>query len=522
MNVSLQSNPKTVLLADDDAAILTVLSRAMKQAGYTVMASDTISDIDAWVAQGLGDAVVTDVTMPRGNGLDGLARWRMKRPEMPVIVMSAHNTLLNAAKAQELGAVTFLPKPFDLEVLMGALERVVSHPSLGVSNHPHDSRLTTDDSEGMVRISDDLVLVGKSAAMKQVFATLAKLIGNDLTVLIRGESGTGKERVAQALHALSRRKAKPFVALNMAAIPRELIESALFGHEKGAFTGAHSKQIGAFEQAMGGTLFLDEIGDMPMEAQTRLLRVLQEQQVTPIGATKAIPTDVRVIAATHRDLAALVARGDFREDLYFRLHVVPLALPALRAHVEDIPLLVDYFMGLASRRGLRAKTLDQAAMAELMAHSWPGNVRELEHLIYRLCALVSHERVTGDDVLAVLAPSPPLALAVADGRPSEGLTLHRTNASVTSERNLGTVIEAWLATQIDGYFAAYGDALPPPGLYDRLLMRLEKPLITATLRATAGNQIKAAEILGINRNTLRKKMRLLAISAKSLMLKDAA
>ncbi|MBX9726570.1 MAG: sigma-54 dependent transcriptional regulator, partial [Rickettsiales bacterium] len=350
--------PKTVLLADDDAGILTVLTRAIKAQGYAVMASANISDVDAWVTQGLGDVVVTDVTMPRGNGLEGLQRWQAKRPDLPVIVMSAHNTLLNAAKAQELGAVTFLPKPFDLNELMEAIKEVVSPESLVVSKHTHDSRLSTHDSEGFVRISDDLVLVGKSPAMKAVFATLAKLIGNDLTVLITGESGTGKERVARALHELSRRKTSPFVALNMAAIPRELIESALFGHEKGSFTGATAKQTGAFEQASGGTLFLDEIGDMPMEAQTRLLRVLQEQQVMPIGATKAIATDVRVIAATHRDLSALVASATFREDLYFRLHVVPLALPALRDHAEDVPLLVQHFMGLVGKRGLSAKTLN--------------------------------------------------------------------------------------------------------------------------------------------------------------------
>lgn len=492
---------KTVLLADDDAGILTVLTRAMTAQGYTVMASENISDVDAWVAQGLGDVVVTDVTMPRGNGLDGLARWVARRPDLPVIVMSAHNTLLNAAKAQELGAVTFLPKPFDLRELIEALKKVTSH----------QSPVASKDEEGVVRISDDLVLVGKSPAMKTVFATLAKLIGNDLTVLISGESGTGKERVAKALHELSRRKAKPFVALNMAAIPRELIESALFGHEKGAFTGATAKQTGAFEQAMGGTLFLDEIGDMPMEAQTRLLRVLQEQQVMPIGAAKAIATDVRVIAATHRDLTALVVSGAFREDLYFRLHVVPLALPPLREHADDVPLLVNHFMGLAHARGLTAKTLDASAMDALMTHNWPGNVRELEHLIYRLCALVTRNTVHASDITPLLTPSQRAA------QPRANLTLHSH-----SHASIPAAMETMLATQIDAYFAAHGESLPAAGVYDRLLARLEKPLIIAALRATAGNQIKAAEILGLNRNTLRKKMRDLEISAKSLMLKDAA
>lgn len=500
----MNTTPKTVLLADDDAGILTVLTRAMKAQGYAVKASENITDIDAWVAQGLGDVVVTDVTMPRGNGLDGLARWQAKRPELPVIVMSAHNTLLNAAKAHDLGAVTFLPKPFDLNELMEALKKATTHHSAVSGN---------DSAEGIVKISDDLILVGKSPAMKAVFATLAKLIGNDLTVLISGESGTGKERVARALHELSRRKAKPFVALNMAAIPRELIESALFGHEKGSFTGAHSKQLGAFEQAHGGTLFLDEIGDMPMEAQTRLLRVLQEQEVMPIGATKAFKTDVRVIAATHRDLSALVMSGQFREDLYFRLHVVPLALPSLREHVEDVPLLVQHFMSLAAARGLAAKMLDSDAIAALMAHDWTGNVRELENLVYRICAMTQRSTVTAKDVSPLLSTPPQKTL----NAPRAPLALHsQMDASIPEE------IERFLRTQMAAYFAAHGDALPANGVYERLLARFEKPLIAESLRATGGNQIKAAEMLGLNRNTLRKKMRELDIDAKSLMLRDAA
>jgi two-component system nitrogen regulation response regulator GlnG len=506
----MNTHPKTVLLADDDASILTVLTRAMKAQGYVVKASENITDIDAWVTQGLGDVVVTDVTMPRGNGLEGLQRWQAKRPDLPVIVMSAHNTLLNAARAQELGAVTFLPKPFDLNELMEALKNATSHAA------PASSK---ELDEGVVRINDELVLVGKSPVMKQVFATLAKLIGNDLTVLITGESGTGKECVAQALHSLSKRKAKPFVALNMAAIPRELVESALFGHEKGAFTGAHSKQTGAFEQAHGGTLFLDEIGDMPMEAQTRLLRVLQEHEVTPIGATRAIKTDVRVIAATHRDLSALVASGSFREDLYFRLHVVPLALPALRDHAEDVPLLVNHFMGLASVRGLTAKTLDASALEALMQYAWPGNVRELEHLIYRLCALTQRSVVLGSDVAPLLTAAPTKPALMVGERTEQKPSLAVDNRSGDPALD---ELEQLITKRIANYFHAQGKQLPAEGLYERMLARLEKPLIAATLRATGGNQIKAAEILGLNRNTLRKKMRDLGIDAKSLMQKDAA
>ena len=494
------TTPKTVLLADDDASILTVLTRAMTQAGFIVRASEHLSDLDAWIAQGIGDAVVTDVTMPRGNGLDGLARWQKLRPELPVIVMSAHNTLLNAARAQDLGAVTFLPKPFDLQVLMDALRQATGSA---------EKQTSPEAEDGEVRISDGLVLVGKSPAMQLVFTTLAKLIGNDLSVLITGESGTGKEMVAQALHQLSRRKDKPFVALNMAAIPRELIESALFGHEKGSFTGAHQKQVGAFEQAHGGTLFLDEIGDMPMEAQTRLLRVLQEQQVMPIGATRAIATDVRIVAATHRDLRKLVAAGQFREDLYFRLHVVPLPLPPLRERPEDIAPLAAHFMRSASARGLTSKQLDASAIAALARHPWKGNVRELQHVIYRICALSIPHAVRAADISMLLNQTPP------EEAPA-------TTPAVEGNEAIPQNIEAFLQMQLKRYFAAHEGGLPAPGLYDRLLARIERPLIVQTLRATGGNQIRAAEILGINRNTLRKKMRELNIDTKQLLMSDAA
>lgn len=503
----MSTTPKTVLLADDDASILTVLTRAMKAQGFTVKASENISDIDAWVAEGLGDVVVTDVTMPRGNGLEGLARWQAKRSDLPVIVMSAHNTLLNAARAQELGAVTFLPKPFDLNELMEALKKVTGDKWQVTSE--------TNEAEGIVKISDELILIGKSPAMKAVFATLAKLIGNDLTVLITGESGTGKERIARALHALSKRKTNEFVALNMAALPRELIESALFGHEKGAFTGAASKQIGAFEQANGGTLFLDEIGDMPMEAQTRLLRVLQENEVTPIGSTRTIKTDVRIIAATHRDLGSLVAAGKFREDLYFRLHVVPMALPALRDHVGDIPLLVAHFMQLAAARGLSPKTLDGSAMQVLSTYSWPGNVRELEHLVYRLCAMIPAAAVAAQDI----APLLDAASMRTASQPVHNTPLLAVNRS--DHEPLLEELERSIAKHFARHFPSLCNGIPS-GLHDRLLARLERPLIDATLRLTGGNQIKAADILGLNRNTLRKKMRELGIDAKSLMQKDAA
>jgi two-component system nitrogen regulation response regulator GlnG len=313
----------------------------------------------------------------------------------------------------------------------------------------------------------------------------------DLTVMISGESGTGKELVARALHDYGKRRSGPFVAVNMAAIPRDLIEAELFGHEKGAFTGANSRNPGRFEQAEGGTLFLDEIGDMPMEAQTRLLRVLQQGEYTTVGGRTPIKTDVRIIAATNKDLRVLIQQGLFREDLFFRLNVVPLRLPPLRERIEDVPDLIRHFLAQAEREGLPAKQLDQPAFDRLKRHRWPGNVRELENLARRLAALYPQETITAPVIEAELAQPPVPGVGEERG----------------SEETLMAAVERHLAR----YFASFADGLPPPGLYHRILREMEYPLLSAALAATRGNQIRAADLLGVNRNTLRKKIRELDI-----------
>ncbi|MEM7652171.1 MAG: sigma 54-interacting transcriptional regulator, partial [Pseudomonadota bacterium] len=312
----------TILIADDDRSIRTVLNQALGRLGHEVRATGNASTLWRWVEEGSGDLVITDVVMPDENGLDLIPRIKRIRPNLRVIVMSAQNTLLTAVKATERGAFEYMPKPFDLKELISVVERALTEPS--------GDGQAGSDKNGAAGSEDQLPLIGRSTAMQEIYRILARLMATDLTVMITGESGTGKELVARALHDYGKRRSGPFVAVNMAAIPRDLIESELFGHEKGAFTGALTRATGRFEQASGGTLFLDEIGDMPPEAQTRLLRVLQEGEYTTIGGRTPIRSDVRIVAATHRDLQQLIRQGLFREDLYYRLNVVPIRLPPLR------------------------------------------------------------------------------------------------------------------------------------------------------------------------------------------------
>ncbi len=472
----------TVLIADDDSAIRTVVSQALSRNGYTVRATSNAATLWSWVSNGEGDLVITDVVLPDENGLDLVPRIRKIRPDLRVIVMSAQNTLLTALKANQRGAFEYLPKPFDLNELVSVVKKAFSQPT---SQPGGPKRVDPEE--------DQLPLIGRSPAMQEIYRTLARLIGTDLTVMITGESGTGKELVARALHDYGARKSGTFVAINMAAIPRELIESELFGHERGAFTGAGQRHVGRFEQAEGGTLFLDEIGDMPLEAQTRLLRVLQEGEYTTVGGRSAIRTNVRIIAATHRNLRRLVSQGLFREDLFYRLNVVPIRLPPLRERTEDIPLLARHFLSEVESEGLPAKRIDEAGMARLVDYRWPGNVRELENLIRRLAALYSQELIGLDVIEAELSEAPVMG--------DEG------EVETHEGESLGASVERHLRD----YFGAHKDRLPPPGLYDRILREIERPMLTLSLEATRGNQIKAARLLGLNRNTLRKKLRELDI-----------
>ncbi|MFQ3594560.1 MAG: nitrogen regulation protein NR(I) [Sphingomonadaceae bacterium] len=481
-------NAGTVIVVDDDAGIRTVVRQALLRAGHSVRTTDSAAGLWKLIDSGLGDVMVTDVLLPDANGLDLLPLVAERRPDLPVIVMSAQNTLSTAVKATEMGAFDYLPKPFDLN----ELARCVASALEGRGRKGANEREETP--------AEQIPMIGRSPAMQDVYRTLARVVPTDLTVMVLGESGTGKELVARALHDLGPRRSGPFIAINMAAIPRELIETELFGHERGAFTGAQGRGIGKFEQAQGGTLFLDEIGDMPADAQTRLLRVLQSGEFTTVGGNRTIRADVRIVAATHKDLRRLIDAGQFREDLFYRLNVVPIRLPPLRARSEDIAELANHFLERAAAEGLPRKRLDPQALAWLKARPWPGNVRELENAMRRIAALARDDLVTAAALELHLAraeqteadPRAPIHLQP-DGR----------------AQDLESVVASWLGAR----FSASAE-LPPDGLYDRLLAQFERPLLETALTLTGGNQLRAAKLLGVNRNTLRKMLQVRGVDAR--------
>ena len=463
-----------ILVVDDDAAIRTVVGQALKRDGHRVVTVATIAEAELQLAASPPDVLVTDVVLPDGNGLDLVERIVAAHPGLPAIVLSAQNTLTTAVRSNEVGAFDYLPKPFDLDALSQSVQSALARGSGGM--------LEPTEAEDKT-----LPLIGRSPAMQDVYRIIARVVSNDLTVLVSGESGTGKELVARAIHDLGPRRRSPFLALNMAAIPRELIEAELFGHERGAFTGAQARSAGRFEQAAGGTLFLDEIGDMPMEAQTRLLRVLQSGEFTTVGGARTIRADVRIVAATNRDLAQLVGTGQFREDLFYRLNVVPVTLPALRARRQDIALLARHFLDRAVEDGLPRKQLAADAVAVLEAYDWPGNVRELENMMRRMSVLARDERIDGAEVRGMLG-------------------------DVVPQRTVGdTGIEAAIHARIARMATEEPNALDDGTLYDRIIAEVERPLIEALLMRHGNNQLRAAKALGINRNTLRKRLDVLGI-----------
>ncbi|MCH2487477.1 MAG: sigma-54 dependent transcriptional regulator, partial [Erythrobacter sp.] len=453
----------SVLLVEDDRAIATVVSEALGEEGYRVTACTSIAQRDALLAETRFDVMLTDIMLEDGDGLDDIAILRQRAPDMPVIVLSAQNTLDTAVRASDSEAFEYFPKPFDLDELLRAVAQAVAR------------RIESGDASGdaLPSSGEGLPFIGRSPAMQSVYRMITKVLRNDLTVLVTGESGTGKELVAEAIHQLGARRTGPFVAVNMAAIPHDLIESELFGHERGAFTGAVAQAIGKFEQANGGTLFLDEIGDMPAEAQTRLLRALQSGSIRRVGGRREIAVDVRIVAATNRALGPMIAAGTFREDLFYRLNVVPIELPPLRERREDIGALARHFLALAESEGLSRHTITDDAVEALAMLPWRGNVRELRNVVFRLALNARQEAIDRSLV--------------------EEITANETRAATTGAADD-------FAAALDGFLA---EAAPQPGtLYHAALARFEKPLVEYALRETDGNQLRAAQLLGINRNTL--------------------
>ena len=491
-------NGTHILLADDDPSLRLVLGESLSHAGYQVSTAETLAECLYKVADPAHKVLVCDVMFPDGNSLEQMDTIRAIRPDLAIIVMSAQSTLITAVKAREHAVDAYLPKPFPLDELTQCIAGLLSRKDAPPDQKNDLVDQADQDSANMqIQKNETSPIIGKSRAMQEIYRTIARLMATDLTVIITGESGSGKEVVARAIHDLGERSKKPFVALNMAAIPRDLIESELFGYEKGAFTGADKQTQGRFDQAAGGTLFLDEIGDMPIDTQTRLLRVLQDGYFTRVGGRESIRANARIIAATHKHLDAEIEKGSFRQDLYYRLNVVPIAVPALRERPEDIPDLINHIMEKSHKDGLDKKSITSSALHMMMQYHWPGNVRELENLIRRLMVLIDDDHIDAHHL-------PDMAIMLNERKPDQ-------DVDQLSPHNLSQCIN----DHIGRYFDAHEGDLPTNGIYDRIIAEVEKPLIMTTLSVTRGNQLKAAEVLGINRNTLRKKIITLGIDPKS-------
>ena len=469
---------KTLIIAEDDESIRLVTSRYLQDLGYDVILASNLKELWKLIESNKGDALITDVMLPDGELFDILPQIIEYRESLPVIVVSAKNNLQTAISATKQGAYEYLPKPFDLDELQKLVKKAL------------ESKQNSKNKTKLKNESEKQLIVGRSPSMQELYKSIARLSQNDLTVMIYGESGTGKELVAKALHKYSARSEKPFIALNMAAIPNDLIESELFGHEKGSFTGAHQKSDGKFKLAEKGTLFLDEIGDMPIDAQTRLLRVLQEGEFTPIGGKEKILADTRIIAATHKNLSSLIEKGEFREDLFYRLNVVPINIPPLRERKEDIPELVNHFLEKAKTLKLEPKKFNTESFQILEKYQWPGNVRELENFILKLCALYTDEIIMNEDLVKEIKNLQKLDQQMLD-----------------TDSQFSKILENYLSKNINKINTEYqGD------VYNYFVTELEKVLLFEVLKNKNGNQLKAAELLGLNRNTLRKKITELNIS----------
>jgi two-component system nitrogen regulation response regulator GlnG len=461
-----------VLVADDEASIRFVLREALEGMGCAVEEARTGEDARRMLTDEPFDLALLDIRMPGPTGLELLAELASRGTQAPIVViLTAQQSFEHAIEAMKLGAFDFMTKPFDLAQLRATVEKALRQ------RDQRDELAELRRRVGEAFRSGE-ALVGQSAAMIETFKTIGRVAQTEASVLIRGESGTGKELAARAIHYHSRRREGPFLAVNLASLPAELVESELFGHERGAFTGALMARTGRFRDAQGGTLLLDEIGDLPLSLQAKLLRVLQDREVTPVGGQRAIAVDARIVAATHVDLERAVREGRFREDLYFRLNVVPIFMPPLRDRKQDIAPLAEHFVRrLARELGVRERWPTRAALEALAAHDWPGNVRELENVIKRALVLASGEVLGPEDLR--------FAASLTRAEPADWTALAR--------QELAELARA----------PSEGEGTGP---YWTLVAKLERAILEDALERTGGNQIRAAALLGINRNTLRKKL----------------
>ena len=499
---------KPIWIVDDDQSIRFVLEKALAREEFAVRSFTNARDVLTALDDDEPQVLVSDIRMPGGSGIELLAKVRERMPALPVIIMTAYSDLDSAVSAFQGGAFEYLPKPFDVPKAVELIRRAVE-----------ESLREEVRDEKAAQMPE---MLGQAPAMQDVFRAIGRLSQSIVTVLITGESGSGKELVANALHKHSPRAAGPFVAINTAAIPKDLLESELFGHERGAFTGAQTTRRGRFEQADGGTLFLDEIGDMPFDLQTRLLRVLSDGQFYRVGGHNPMKSNVRVIAATHQDLEERVKAGSFREDLFHRLNVIRLRLPALRERTEDIAPLASFFLQKSARElGVEGKRLTDAAIARLTQFDFPGNVRQLENICHWLTVMAPAQQVDAKDLPPELQPRPTPPAAVA-AVPAVGSV-----PSMPVEASAGSSVAAVLPVPASGVAApqiADGDWLAglahdarellrsgQPMVWDALTRKFEAQLIRTALEATRGRRIEAAHKLGIGRNTITRKIQELGL-----------
>ena len=460
---------KHILIIDDDFSLRQVMRRALSNSKTHLVEVGSISEAWVLIEKESFDLIICDVVLPDGDGLELVKKVKKKNSKQPFIIISAKSNLLTAIHANQLDVFEYLPKPLDLNDLTISVNKCFKKEKIV-------SQSLVDDQK--------LPMIGTSSAMQQVYKDIARITKTNHTVLITGESGTGKELVARAIHSFSSRSSYPFVVINMASLPKDLIESELFGYEKGAFTGAEKRSIGYFEKANSGTLFLDEIGDMPIEIQARLLRVLQFGEFSRVGGRDVIGTDVRIISATNKSLVDLIDQRMFREDLFYRLNVININLPPLRERDNDIVDLSNHFISIYSDN---LKKIDESGQKFLKKYEWPGNIRELENLIKRVCALVNEKIINHSQL-------------------EEHIDKKRGEDFKNNFHNTGENLSNSIKTFFENFFNSPIDEKSELNLHEKFITEIEKPLIMKTLKYYNGNQIKSAKLLGINRNTLRTKI----------------